>query len=58
MLGQRRPQRTAGLKDYPACDEEVRRLAGRVVGRAERGPPSADRWARAGSSAAPRSARC
>jgi len=27
VLGRRRPQRAPGLKDYPACDEEVRRLA-------------------------------
>ncbi len=27
VLGPRRPQHAPGLKDYPACDEEVRRLA-------------------------------
>ncbi len=32
VLGPRRPQRSPGLKDYPACDEEVRRLADALWG--------------------------
>ncbi|HUT88017.1 MAG TPA: glycosyl hydrolase [Thermoguttaceae bacterium] len=32
VLGQRRPARTPGLRDYPACDEEVVRLADQLWG--------------------------
>jgi len=32
VLGPRRPQRAPGLKDYPACDDEVRRLAAELWG--------------------------
>ncbi len=32
VLGPRQPQRAPGLKDYPACDEEVRRLAAGLWG--------------------------
>ncbi len=32
VLGTRRPTRTPGLKDYPDCDREVRRLAGDLWG--------------------------
>jgi hypothetical protein len=32
VLGTRRPTRSPGLKDYPACDEEIRRLAGELWG--------------------------
>jgi hypothetical protein len=32
VLGQRQPLRAAGLRDYPACDEEVRRLAADLWG--------------------------
>jgi hypothetical protein len=32
VLGQRRPVRTPGLKDYPACDNEVRQLAEELWG--------------------------
>jgi len=38
VLGPRRPQRAPGLKDYPACDEEVRRLAADLWGSADAGP--------------------
>lgn len=32
ILGPRRPQRAPGLKDYPACDEEVQRLGNELWG--------------------------
>jgi len=32
VLGTRRPRRAPGLRDYPACDEEVRRLAAELWG--------------------------
>jgi hypothetical protein len=32
VLGQRRPTRAPGLRDYPACDEEVARLVGQLWG--------------------------
>lgn len=32
VLGERRPRRAPGLKNYPACDEEVRRLAADLWG--------------------------
>ena len=38
-LGQRRPTRAPGLHGYPACDEQVRRLAARLWGGATGAPP-------------------
>jgi hypothetical protein len=32
VLGRRRPQRTAGLSDYPACDDQVRQLGAELWG--------------------------
>jgi len=32
VLGRRRPQRAPGLADFPACDDEVRRLAAELWG--------------------------
>jgi hypothetical protein len=34
VLGQRRPQRAPGLREYPACDDEVHRLAAELWGEA------------------------
>ncbi|NQT87271.1 hypothetical protein HQ560_10935 [bacterium] len=33
VLGKRKPTRAPGLRDYPACDENVRRLADRLWGK-------------------------
>ena len=38
VLGTRRPARAPGLRDYPACDAEVRRLAERLWGKSEGTP--------------------
>jgi len=38
VLGPRQPRRSAGLKDYPACDEEVCRLASELWGNAGERP--------------------
>jgi hypothetical protein len=38
VLGRRRPQQAPGLKDYPACDQEVSRLAADLWGQAGEGP--------------------
>ncbi|NLX98368.1 MAG: hypothetical protein GXY83_19595 [Rhodopirellula sp.] len=40
VLGQRRPQRSPGLHNYPACDDDVRRLAIELWGDAS-GQPAA-----------------
>lgn len=32
VLGQRRPSKAPGLRDFPRCDDEVRRLAGELWG--------------------------
>lgn len=41
VLGQRRPTRAPGLKDYPACDEQVRRLAAELWGEGDAAPSRA-----------------
>lgn len=38
VLGKRRPERAPGLKDHPACDEQVRRLANELWGEAGQSP--------------------
>ena len=38
VLGTRRPERTPGLKDFPQCDAELRRLADRLWGSAGAAP--------------------
>ncbi len=35
VLGQGRPQRTAGLSEYPNCDNEIRELAAKLWGQAD-----------------------
>ena len=54
VLGQRVPRRAPGLTQYPGCDEEVRRLGERIVGRSRKPSPRGGAWAAAGCSAASR----